>query len=158
MMLGRSGVALPVPRNSARLCVCSHQVRPSQLRDHARRVDHVVHKFVGKAKHFERDSDRNDGEEDFEPAHNLHGACKALDLFAMLVEQFRRVKIGPELIEINNIERRLRSIYSHLVVLAKRDLQLASEARGSVILLLVEMTTRTHGLSEYPTRWKRVNV
>lgn len=52
-----------------------------------RRIDHSLDELVRKHKHLERDLDRDDGEEELEPAHEADRPLEALDFGLMLLDE-----------------------------------------------------------------------
>lgn len=139
MIVGKSGVALPVPatrlnqfytaiflrgvdlpRNSARLGEGKNVYQFSRARYHRLwfipRIDHEVHKsessrrqrtpvrksqtkdlLIRKEEHLQTDLDRNQGEEDFEPPHDLERPIETLDLALVLFDELGGEDVCPEL-------------------------------------------------------------
>jgi hypothetical protein len=129
---GRWGVALPVPRNRARL---KSQSPLDRYVANVPGVDHVIDELFAQSPHLQTDPDRNQSKENLEPPHPPDGSSESLDILLVLVHELGREKVGPEL----NVS--LATCYSEptdLVSLSERYLKIDRLGFVSLLLKLME--------------------
>lgn len=111
MTVGKFGVALPVPRKSARLISSITHPVEWMVCQSAPWIDHELDELVAQAPELESDLDGYESPEHFSAPDPLDGRLEAADILLMFGHQLRRKQVRPEL--------RYRSVI-HVCSLAKQ--------------------------------------
>lgn len=114
--VGRSGVALPVPRKRARLQEsASRRSDKAAAESDSPRIDHVDDELVTQTPHLERDLDGNQSKQELQSPHPSDGSLESLDILLMLLDQLSGEEVCPELVTFS--ERDLKIDWPGLVPL-----------------------------------------